>query len=909
MSSMLFDRLTSAAVAEAATVLDGVANRTAVVTSRTLNNLVGCDLFLKCENFQRVGAFKFRGAYNAVSRLSQEQRKAGVITHSSGNHAQALALAASLFGVRSVIVMPEDAPAIKKEATAGYGAEIIACPAVAREEVCAREIEAHGYTLVHPYDNNDIIAGAGTAAWELFEETGPLDALFVPVGGGGLISGSALAAAQRSPSCKVIGVEPEVGADANQSWRDGSIHTLSEVPDTMADGLRTRMIGARNLHVMSKYVSDMTVASESEIWDALRFLWMRLKIVVEPSAAVALAPLFSGRYKIQGRRVGAILSGGNVDMLAFRPRLGQDEAGGAPLVPPSLTRPAAEKAAVPRVLLTDPMDAAGLEILEEVSAVELRQGLSQEELLADIGKYHALIVGSRTQVPEQLIEYGFNLRAIGTLTSRLDNIDVSTARNMGIEVCSAPSSRAVTLAENTLSRMLRLAAELAEGQLAGKTLGIIGFGRVGQQVARRAQAFDMRVMVNQPRLTPQLALSTGVNASDLPDLLRQSDYVTLHVPFRVKSQIVIGAAELNLMKESAFLINTGHTGLVDEMELRRALQSGRIAGAALSQLPRTVAQEAGEDLLRQLPNVFVWPHVSDILSGQQRQTALAVAEQIAALLRSSQANETLSLRLAAIENVLPHEQVDPKRVKRLMKRLTKDGRLVNPPVTTHWKGRYIILDGATRYTALKQLGFPHIIVQVVEPVQAEFELHTWYHLISGSSPFSELRALLQEIDGLTLTSFDGDLQQDSFRDENALCYLLSRNGDTFLASVAPGASRLVVQNELVDRYSRWGRVERTLLTDLPALVAQFPEMVAVALYPQFSPEAVFEGARGGGLLPAGLTRFVIPGRVLRLNADLERLRRDETLADKQAWLNRFLEDKLARSRMRYYQEPVILLDE
>ena len=305
--------LTLSDVAAAAERLRDIAHRTPVHTSRTLDALAGCQIFLKCENFQRVGAFKFRGAYNAISQLSPEQKAAGVVTHSSGNHAQGVALAAQLLGVPATIVMPDDAPAVKREATAGYGARIVSAPAAQREIVSAQLARDEGLTLVHPYDDDRIIAGQGTAAWELFEQVEGLELLFVPVGGGGLISGSALAAAARQPGCRVVGVEPAIADDANRSWRSGTVQVLDQPPPTIADGLRTRFVGERNLAVMRQYVYDMTTVSEEEIVAALRFVWQRLKIIIEPSSAVALAPLLSGRYPAPGRRVGVILSGGNVD--------------------------------------------------------------------------------------------------------------------------------------------------------------------------------------------------------------------------------------------------------------------------------------------------------------------------------------------------------------------------------------------------------------------------------------------------------------------------------------------------------------------------------------------------------------------------------------------------------------------
>lgn len=301
-------------VKEAAIRLLGIVNRTPVLTSRSLNQITGAQIFLKCESFQRCGAFKFRGAYNAISQLSKKEMLAGVITHSSGNHAQGVALAAKILGVEATVVMPQDAPEIKQLATASYGAKIIYCDAAARETITKETIDRHGYTLIHAYDNNNIIAGQGTAALELFEEVGELDLLLVPVGGGGLISGCALAAAGLAKGCSVIGVEPRLADDANQSWRQGQIVSLNQVPATIADGLRPLHIGWRNLNIMRRYVSDMITVEEAEIIQALQFIWQRLKVVVEPSAAVAFAPLLSGKIATSNSRIGVILSGGNVDI-------------------------------------------------------------------------------------------------------------------------------------------------------------------------------------------------------------------------------------------------------------------------------------------------------------------------------------------------------------------------------------------------------------------------------------------------------------------------------------------------------------------------------------------------------------------------------------------------------------------
>lgn len=908
------------AVLEAAVRLDGIAHRTPVLTSKSLDEKTGCQVYVKCENFQRVGAFKFRGAYNAISCLSKPEKSAGIITHSSGNHAQGVALAARLLGVRSVVVMPEDAPPNKRAATEGYGAQIIPCDALYREEITAQLIAENGYTLIHPFDNDDIITGQGTAALELFDEVGSLDYLFVPVGGGGLISGCALAAHLLSPVCRVIGVEPQIGDDANRSWRDGKIHKLEAVPQTIADGLRTRAIGQRNFEIMRRFVSDMTSATETEILDALEFIWGRMKIIAEPSSAVAFVPVMSGHYPLPaGSRVGILLSGGNVDVAACgflnRPvtsaqspskakkEARQDALAGSPRKPS-------------RILVCAKVEPAALELLQSAGQIDINPDMDEESLISHIGDYHALIANPNQRINSHVLKYGYKLKAIGSLDGQLDKIDVSTARAMGIEICYAPDSRSINIAEHTVGRLLALANRFSDGRLSGKTLGIVGFGLIGRQVAKRAAAFDMRILVNQPRLTPELVLDTGVEVADLVELLRESDFISLHVPFSEETEAIIGEEELRMMKPSALLVNMGHTDLVDEGELLRALNSNKIAGAALSALPAIITEPSEAALaLRQHTRVIVEPHVSAVLDDQRRDASLQVVRQVVSALSRRRASETLDLEVVPIDQIVPHEYIDMKRVNRLMERLEEDGRLVNPPITTYWKERYIILDGATRYSSLQRLGYPHAIVQVVDKDQAGFQLHTWYHAISadksidGEARFENLAARLSLIEGLILRPINADEAQDALQNLKSLCYFIDRSGHMTIAEVTTGVSKLTVMNAIVNTYNAWGAVERTLMTDIDRLVAQYPQLVAVAVYPQFQPEDVFDAAAEGHLLPAGLTRFVIPGRILRLNADLARLKSDEPLAEKRAWFNEFLAGKLSRSRLRVYQEPVVLLDE
>ena len=304
-------------IEEAFLRISGVANKTPIMTSRTLNSLVKSDIYFKCENFQRVGAFKFRGAYNALSLLSEEKKKLGVITHSSGNHAQALSLAASLLGIRATIVMPKRAPITKINATKGYGAHIVFCVNTLEARTLAAEelIEKHNFVLIHPYDNDDIINGQGTAAYEFIKEIGELDVVIAPLGGGGLLSGTALAIKGLCPKAQVIGVEPSMADDALRSLEAGHI-IPSNYPNTIADGLRTSLC-ERTFTIIRKYVDSIVTVSETEIIEGMRFLWERMKIIVEPSGAVPLAAILSKKISVENKKIGLILSGGNIDVNPF----------------------------------------------------------------------------------------------------------------------------------------------------------------------------------------------------------------------------------------------------------------------------------------------------------------------------------------------------------------------------------------------------------------------------------------------------------------------------------------------------------------------------------------------------------------------------------------------------------------
>ncbi|MGZ5786142.1 MAG: threo-3-hydroxy-L-aspartate ammonia-lyase [Ramlibacter sp.] len=310
-------------VAAAARRLQGQAHRTPVLRSATANHLLKAEVFFKCENLQRMGAFKFRGAYNALSKFTPAQREAGVIAFSSGNHAQAIALSARLLGIPATILMPLDAPQAKIDATRGYGGEVILFDRYTqdREELTAKLAKERGLTVIPPYDHPDVLAGQGTAARELFEELGPLDVLLVPLGGGGLLSGSALATRALAPDCKLYGVEPEAGNDGQQSFRKGEIVNIA-TPQTLADGAQTQHLGQYTFAIIRRDVDDILTATDAQLVEAMRFFAERMKMVVEPTGCLGFAAACHAGVALEGKRVGVILSGGNVDLKRYAQLIG-----------------------------------------------------------------------------------------------------------------------------------------------------------------------------------------------------------------------------------------------------------------------------------------------------------------------------------------------------------------------------------------------------------------------------------------------------------------------------------------------------------------------------------------------------------------------------------------------------------
>jgi len=309
-------------VARAHERIKGVAHRTPVLRSSTVDARTGANVFFKPENLQRMGAFKFRGAYNALSQLGAEQKRRGVVAFSSGNHAQAVALAGRLLGVPATIVMPDDAPRVKLEATRGYGADVVCYDASNedRQKIAEQLASERGLTVIPPFDHPHIVAGQGTAAKELIEDAGPLDLLMVPCGGGGLLSGCALAARHLSPGCRVIGVEPAAGDDGLRSFRSGKLESIG-LPETIADGARTTSLGKLTFALIRKHVDDFLTVTDDELLKSMFFLWERMKLVVEPTGMLAACALLENKIDARSKRVGVVLSGGNVDLAWAAERL------------------------------------------------------------------------------------------------------------------------------------------------------------------------------------------------------------------------------------------------------------------------------------------------------------------------------------------------------------------------------------------------------------------------------------------------------------------------------------------------------------------------------------------------------------------------------------------------------------
>jgi phosphoglycerate dehydrogenase-like enzyme len=560
-------------------------------------------------------------------------------------------------------------------------------------------------------------------------------------------------------------------------------------------------------------------------------------------------------------------------------------------------------------------------MIREHADVDVKTGLKQEELLKVVGDYEAVVTRSATQITAEVIEHGLRLKVIGRAGAGLDNIDVVAAQNREIKVVNCPDANTLAVAEHTMALMLALARHLPYADLSlkkgkwekskfmgtglsGKTLGIIGFGRIGREVALRARVFGMKVLVNQRRPTPELNLEGDVESVDLLELLQASDFVSLHVPSNAETKSLIGAEQLAAMKPTAYLINTARGTVIDETALLAVLDAGHIAGAALD----VFAEEpATNNVLAQHERVIATPHIAASTEDAQRAAAVTVAEKVLTVIREVRSENLLGLQVVPLDKVFPHEKVDLRRVEKLVRRFEVENRLSNPPVVAQAGDRYVVLDGATRTAALKELGYPHVIVQVAV-AKEQLGLHTWMHAIRQTKP-AHLIKLLQDLPEISLIETNSDKVLDEMMEHGGLCHLQTIEGQVFLIQHVQGMNRLDALNKLTEAYIGAYNVTRTLTGDMGQLQHEIPDLAALMVFPEYSVDQVLQIAQAGRVLPAGITRFIIPGRVLRLNADLRHLKSDRSLSEKNEWLHQLLVDKLDKNKIRYYQEPVYLLDE
>lgn len=578
----------------------------------------------------------------------------------------------------------------------------------------------------------------------------------------------------------------------------------------------------------------------------------------------------------------------------------------------------------PRILICDPIHETGVRRLRTYADVDEPGQVTADRLLDIIPSYDGLVVRSGTQVTAEVIRHGLNLKIIGRAGSGLDNIDVEAARAANVTVVNSPDANTLAVAEHTLALVLALARNLPQAHnslkagkwekkallgtgLAGKRLGIVGFGRIGRQVALRAQAFGMKILVNQRSATPELQLEENIQAVDLVDLLQQADFVSLHVPLKPETKNMIGAEQLALMKPGAYLINTARGGVIDEEALLAALEDGRIAGAALDVFAR---EPAVNQALVEHPRVIATPHIGASTEAAQEAAATTIAELFLDFFQQVDVETVLPLRVVPMNRVFPHENVDPKRVNRLAKRLDQEGHLGNPPIVTEvGDGRYMVLDGATRTAAMQQLDFPHGIVQVVN-TEDGLGLKTWYHLIQQIRE-DALMATLEALPLVELQAIAPEEAANAMFEYGGLCYVHTVSDRAYLVQPAAGANRLDALNQLTETYIEAAHVDRTLNANVIGLKSEYEEMTAVVIFPEYTVEQVIQTTlQSGRHFPAGITRFIIPGRVLRLNADLTVLRsREMSLREKNRWLHEQLLQRQAKGGIRRYDEPVYLLDE
>ncbi len=575
-----------------------------------------------------------------------------------------------------------------------------------------------------------------------------------------------------------------------------------------------------------------------------------------------------------------------------------------------------------RVLICDAIGQVGIDMLQEKCRVDIKTGLNEEQLMEVIADYDAVVVRSATKITADVIEKARRLKVIGRAGAGLDNIAMDKAKGKGIAVVNTPDANSVAVAELTMSLVLSLSRHIPRADqsmkdgkwakkelmgigLTGKTLGIIGMGRIGRELAKRAQAFDMKVVAFQRSVDPERYEKMGVKPVSLDVLLKKADFVSLHVPKSKETDKLIGQKELSWMKSTAYLINTARGTVIDESALLEALESGLIAGAGLDVYAK---EPAVDSRLAKHPRVIATPHIAASTTDAQAAAATTVAEKIIDVLSAGlKLDNPLSLRVVHIKDVVKHELIDPRRVEKLKETLKQAEVFTNPPIVAEDKDKYILLDGATRTTAMKELGFDHMVVQVI-PDLNDCQLDTWQHVIRKVDP-RRIIELLDAMPEITLVETPGGDVLERMADHGGLCYMITTNEKCYHIQPAPGVNHLDALNKLTNAYIEASVVTRTTQHSIDELIKAYPDMAALMVFPKYDPQQVVQIARSGRALPAGITRFLIPGRVMRLNVQMDILKTGTTLQEKNQWLYQFTMDKLDCDKARLYQEPVYLLDE
>jgi len=580
----------------------------------------------------------------------------------------------------------------------------------------------------------------------------------------------------------------------------------------------------------------------------------------------------------------------------------------------------------PRVLLCDSVASPGEAMLKRYFDVVVRTKTDEADLLAIIEDFHAVVVNCDVRISARMIGRAKRLKVIGRTGIKRGDIDVRAALAKGIVILSSPDAVAIAVAEHTLALLLALVRHIPEANralvdghwknqpetkqfmgvsLTGKTMGIVGFGRIGKEVAQRALAFGMKVIVNMRRKTSILNAYKDIDAVSLDALFTRADFISLHVSQNVATTRMIGANQFALMKPGAYLINTSSETVIDEDALLEALNQGRMAGAGLDMIKNATETE---DKLAHHPKVLATPNIGACTLDARKMASTTIAQQIIDLLQKSRLNNPLALQVVAMEDVFPHENIDPRRVARLSEKIKAADVLTNPPIVVASDGRYIVLDGATRTTAFRLLGYPHIIVQVFAEEDDKLFLDTWRHAIRQIEP-SELAHIIGSMPEISMIASQPETVLQEMTDYGGLCYLTTVENKTYHIKPAPGVNHLDALNKLTSTYIEASYVTRSIESDINLVAEEHPDLAALVIFPKYEIDQVLQIARAGRALPAGITRFLIPGRVMRLNADLAVLKSSQSLSEKNEWLYELTMKKLADDQVRYYQEPVYLLDE